>query len=362
MNDNAQIEITKLLFKHVKDITEWNGVDGKTFQYGLKKTLKEKKGNAADINLLLVAMLRYAGVQANPVILSTKENAVPFFPTLDRLNYVIAHAKISGKDYYMDATEEFSDINLLPIRDYNWGGLLVDNENMVWRRIDAIKPKKAFNMYSVTMNVADDGSVQGNYKSRLTNHSAYGFREKYKNKDLDSHLEEMELKFSGIEISGYETKNADFFEGNVSESFEYEHENGVDIINDKIYMQPLSFLKIEENPFKLEKREYPVDYGFPFCDKYMVNITVPEGYTVESLPTPTIVKLPNELGEFKYVIQNSANRIQLSVTFEINRAVISALNYSYLKEYYNQIIIKEAEQVVLAKTIDEHNDSATGRR
>ena len=357
-----KMEITKLLFKHVKEITEWNGVDGKYFQNGLKKTLKEKKGNVADINLLLVAMLRYAGVKANPVVLSTKDNAIPFFPTLERLNYVIAHAKINGKDLYMDATDEFSDINLLPTKDYNWGGILVDNENMVWKKIGTIKPKKAHNIYSVNMNVADDGSVKGNYRSRLTNHTAYRFREGFKNNDLDTYLEEMESKFSGIEISNYETKNTDSYENYVSESFQYELENGADIINGKLYFQPLSFLKMDENPFKLETREYPIDFGFPFTDKYILNITVPEGYSVESLPAPSVIKLPKELGEFKYVAQNNANRIQLSVTFEINEALISALNYPYLKEYYNQIIIKEAEQVVLAKITDEHNDSAAGRR
>ncbi|WP_149277272.1 DUF3857 domain-containing protein [Pareuzebyella sediminis] len=357
-----KLEITNILFKYVKDNTEWNGMDGKSFQHGLKKTIKEKKGNAADINLLLVAMLRYAGIHANPVILSTKENAIPFFPTLDRLNFVIAHAKIDGEDYYMDATEEFSDVNLLPIRDYNWGGLLVDNENMVWKHIFNIAPQKAESMYSVKMEVDQEGIVSGNYRSRFTNHAAYRFRESLKNQDLENYLRDKESKYTGMEISEYEAKNVDSYEGHVSESFHYRQENGADVINDKIYLQPLSFLKIEENPFKLDKREYPIDYGFPFRERYMVNIKLPEGYQVESLPSAAIIKLPDNLGIYKYAVQNAANGIQLSVTFEVNKAVIAAINYPYIKEYYNQIIIKGAEQIVLSKTDNEYNESTAGSR
>ncbi|MGI9550662.1 MAG: DUF3857 domain-containing protein [Aurantibacter sp.] len=358
-----KLEITKLLFDHVKNTTEWNGVDGKYFQHGLKKTLKEKKGNAADINLLLVAMLRYAGVKANPVVISTKDNAFPFFPTLERLNYVIAHAKIGDKQYFMDATEEFSDLNLLPIKDYNWKGLLVDNENMVWSHIDVISPKKATNTYLLTAELSTDGTLGGKCQTRLTNHTAYSFREKFKNKSLEEFLADKESKLSGIEISNYEAKNADTYKGPISETFDFNFEGGADVINDKIYMSPLSFLRMEENPFKAETREYPIDFGYAFGDKYMLNITIPEGYEVESIPETIVLRLPENLGEFKYIAGQKDNRIQLSINFEVNKAMIGPQNYPFLKEYFNQVITKEAEQIVLAKVTENGNkERASGSR
>ena len=116
------------------------------------------------------------------------------------------------------------------------------------------------------------------------------------------------------------------------------------------------------NTFKLEKREYPIDYGFPFRNRYLVNIKIPDGYAVETLPENILMNLPNDLGRYKYVIQKNNLGLQLSVTFELNNAVVSALNYLELKEYYNQIIIKGSEQVVLAKKADEYKESATGSR
>jgi hypothetical protein len=44
-----------------------------------------------------------------------------------------------------------------------------------------------------------------------------------------------------------------------------------------------------QNPFKQENREYPIDFDF-LMDKY-VNITIPDGYTVEQVPEPLNVSI-----------------------------------------------------------------------
>lgn len=343
------VEKMKSIFKYAKDNINWNGIDGKYFYNGIKKTLKEKKGNVADINLTLVAMLRYAGLNANPLVISTKENLVPFFPTVDRLNYVLAYVVINNKQYFLDATDEFSDINLLPIKDYNGEGILVNNNKMVWKKVGIKRPEPAIGQYVISANLSEEGAIEGSLKSRFKNHNAYKFRQSFKDADLDAFITEREKVFENIEISNYEAKNTDDYNGYVSESFEFYKESGADVIDNKIYIQPLLFLKLVENPFKLDKREYPIDFGHPLEDHYIVNITIPEGYTLESSPKPIVVKIPNNLGEFKYLPKVVGNKILLSAVFEIKDEIMYADSYLFLKEFFNQIINKEAEQIVLTK-------------
>ncbi|MEO9513363.1 MAG: transglutaminase domain-containing protein [Flavobacteriaceae bacterium] len=350
IGDSAtEIDKMKSIFEYIKDNITWNGVDGKYFYYGLKKTLKEKKGNAADINLLLVAMLRYAGINANPVIISTKENLIPFFPTIDRLNYVLAYAVIDDKQYFMDATEEFSNLNVLPIKDYNWKGILIDNNKKVWKQIDILSPGNSSSLYAMNISLNEDGSEEGSCKSRFDKHSALQFRKKYKGQDMDDYLAEKESRYSGIEIDNYEVKNTDTYQGNVNESFNFYNDSGADLINDKLYVKPLGFLSMDENPFKSEKREYPIDFGYPIKDMYMVSLNIPEGYKVESIPSPTMVSLPDNLGVFRYSITQVNAKINIAVNLEINKASISPTYYPHLKEFFNQIIIKESEQLILGK-------------
>jgi hypothetical protein len=344
------IDKMKSVFKYVKNNIKWNGMDGKYFYKGIRKALKEQKGNAADVNLTLVAMLRYAGIDANPLIISTKDNLIPLFPTVDRLNYVLAYAVIAGKQYFLDATDEFSDINVLPLKDYNWKGVLVNNTKMEWKRVTLEKPDFGVSQYMIAASIDDEGVVEGNVKSRHTNHEAYMFRENFKNQNLDAFITNKEDLLENIEISNYKAKNTDDYEGYVSESFDFYKESGADIIDDKIYIQPLLLLKIKENPFKSEKREYPIDFGYPKKESYMINITFPEGYTIESSPEPIIVKIPNDLGFFKYIPKVLGNKIQLSVNLELNEAIVGAENYLFIKEFFNQMINKEKEQIVLTKS------------
>lgn len=347
--ENGQYERMKLIFEYVKDNLTWNGVDGKYFYNGLKKTLKERKGNAADINLSLVAMLRYAGIEANPVIISTKDNLIPFFPTIDRLNYVLAYAVVDGKEYFMDATDEFSDLNVLPVKDYNWKGILIDNRNKVWKQINIASPGKSSNLYAINVTLNGDGSSEGSYKSRFSKHSALYFRKNYKNRNVDSYLVDKESSYSDIEIENYEVKNENTHEGTVNESFDFYNDYGADVIGDKLYIKPLAFLGEKENPFKSEKREYPIDFGYPFKDLYMVNIKVPQEFKVDYIPEPIMISLPEGLGSFKYTARKLKSQVSFSITLEINNAIISALVFPYLKEFYKQIIAKESEQLILSK-------------
>ncbi|MCF7569544.1 transglutaminase-like domain-containing protein [Sabulilitoribacter arenilitoris] len=344
-----QVEKMKVIFKYIKDNLKWNGIDGKYFFNGIRKTLKEKKGNVADINLTLVAMLRYAGIDSNPVILSTKDNVIPFFPTVDRLNYVIAYAVINEKKYFLDATEEFSDINLLPVKDYNWKGIYIDNNKLIWKQIDISSPEQAVAQYSINANLNEDGEINGKLSARYTKHNALEFRKEYKDQDEESFIASKEKSLDNIEISNYTVKNTDSYEGFVAESFEYYQENGADFVDGKIYIQPLSFLSLEENPFKLEERKFPVDFGYPFAKKYMVSIAFPEGYTVESTPEPVRLKIPNDLGELKYIPRVTEKNIQLIFTFDIKKPRIMTDNYLFLKQFFNQMIIKCKEQIVLTK-------------
>jgi len=342
-------EKMKIIFKHVKDNTNWNGYDGVYFYNGIRKTLKEKKGNAADINLLLVAMLRYAHINANPVVISTKDNFIPLFPTSDRLNYVIAYAVINDKEYFLDATTEFSDINIMPVRNYNWQGVYIDNPNSRWKLIDIGYPEAAVNLYSLNVKMSGNGEVEGKFISRFTNHSAYEFREQFKKENLEEYISKLEGEYSGIEISNYQTKNTDGYEGPAEQSFDFYSDDAYDVTDDKIFFKPLFFLSQDNSPFSQETRDYPIDFHYPRKTSIRASIMIPEGYSVESSPQSEIYQLPENLGEFKFLCNASAKMIQVSVNFELNKAYLSQSYYNYLKEFFNQVIIKESEQIVLTK-------------
>jgi hypothetical protein len=125
--------------------------------------------------------------------------------------------------------------------------------------------------------------------------------------------------------------------------------DGIDEVGDKLYFSPLLFLATKENPFKLEEREYPIDFIIPFTDKFMVNIMIPDGYDVESLPKSEGLEFKDSNVAFSYLIQQNGKYLQLKAQLDILNPLILPEDYKAFKAFYSKIVEKQAEQIVLTK-------------
>jgi hypothetical protein len=194
-----------------------------------------------------------------------------------------------------------------------------------------------------------NGLVSGKLRRQRTDYNAMEFRKNIDDVKEESYLEKLENDNDKIEINGYSRTNEKELKLPVIENFSYAGSNFSEIIGGKIYVSPMLFYTDSENPFKQENREYPIDYGYPFMDKYAINIQIPDGYKVETLPAATILSMEDNLGSFKFMTSLSGNIIQMSVMYQINEPIISSDNYSMLKEFYQKMIEKENEKIVLVK-------------
>jgi len=132
-------------------------------------------------------------------------------------------------------------------------------------------------------------------------------------------------------------------------SYDFDASNALEKVGEKLYFSPLLFLATIENPFKLDQRKYPVDYGYIRKDRYLIGIDIPDGYIVESLPENTSFGLEREMGSYKYLISSTGGKIQVSVEVAINVSEIPAASYVNLKRFFELLIAKENEKVVLSK-------------
>jgi hypothetical protein len=121
----TQDEIISAILNYVKSTVKWNDYNGYSCDNGVKKAYKDKTGNVAEINLMLTAMLRTAGLKANPVLVSTRANGISIFPNHSAFNYVISAVETPEGMILLDATSKFSTPNVLPFRDLNWQGRLI---------------------------------------------------------------------------------------------------------------------------------------------------------------------------------------------------------------------------------------------
>ena len=337
-----------VIFEFVKSRVNWDDTYGYYPKNGVRQAYKDGVGNVADINLMLTAMLRYAGLDANPVLVSTKAHGKPLFPTSQGFNYVISAVGLDGHLVLLDATSKLSLPNILPSRALNWQGRMITAEGKA-ASVDLSPSANALSDVTLNIRLNEDGSINGRLRTKYTNHRAYSFRNVYINVDEEAYLDELENKYAGIEIENYEIDNMKELYKPVEERFEFSKDGAVEKIADKIFLSPMLFFADAENPFTAEKRDYPVDFVFPKTFNYNINYMLPQGYQVESLPESSKFVLPDNLGSFTYHIVSQGNILKLRVISEINRDLVSPEYYEYLKGYFSEIIKKEAEKVVLSK-------------
>lgn len=345
---NTPEEKIWVILNHVKSNVKWNGYTGYDCDNGVRKAYKEKTGNIGDINLMLTSMLRYAGLAANPVLVSTRENGIALFPNRTAFDYVIAAVETPTGNLLLDASDKFSTPNILPFRTLNWSGRLIRKDGTS-EEIELTPKKLSNDVVFMTYSIDADGKISGKARRQCTDHMALITRERIDGVKQEDYLEKLENKSGKIEITDYSRTNEKDILLPTIETYSFTGNDLCEIIGGKIYVSPMLFFTNDKNPFKQEIREYPVDFGFPQMDKYSINIQIPDGFTVETLPAATAINMEDNSGSFKFNIAANGNMLQLTIAHQINEAIFSADQYEMLKEFYKGMIAKETEKIVLKR-------------
>lgn len=337
-----------LIFSYVINKMTWNNYNGYYTNEGVRAAYKTGTGNVADINLMLVSMLRYANLEANPVLVSTKSHGVPLFPTLNGFNYVIAAVEFPQGTLLLDATNKDAEIGVLKSEIINGEGRIVrKNGTSGWISLRSLVPAVKSSM--LNLEIKPDLSLKGKAQNRFTGNYAFHYRSRFKNLNNDAQRKAVEKSTKRAELSNLKFENLDVLGQPVALEYDFESMDFIEEVAGKLYFSPLLFMATEENPFKPETREYPIDFGFPTKDRYIVNIALPEGYVVESLPEDVVYNLSENIGSYRYLISQIGSKLQLSVELSINQSFIIAEEYGNLKKFFELCIAKENEKVVLAK-------------
>lgn len=336
------------ILQFVKTTVKWDEYYGYSCNDGVKQAYNKKSGNVAEINLMLTAMLRYAGLTANPVLVSTRSNGIALFPNRTAFNYVIAAVEDGQNIALLDATDAFSAPNILPVRDLNWVGRLIRKDGSSID-VDLMPKQTANDLISMNYSVDEKGEVLGKLRRQRTNHHALLFRSSFRETKEDAYLEKFENDNNNIEVSEYERTNEIDVKLPVVETLSFKGANFSEKVGDAIYIKPLLSFATNINPFKQEIREYPVDFAFPFMDKYIVNVQIPDGYKIDSYPQTAVISMEDGLASFKFLTSATDNTVQISFLCQINVPIIGADYYPALKEFFQKMIDKQNEKIVLKK-------------
>jgi hypothetical protein len=333
----------------VRKQMKWNEVKQKYAFASLKKAYETHSGSSADINLMLVAFLREVGIEANPVILSTRDHGrvMEAYALITKFNYVIAHVNINGNELLLDATDPVVKPGMLPARCLNGEGWMVTDKNPHWVPLQA--SEKLAHVFVAKLNVMADGDLKGSIDISDGGYSALAVRKKILSEGKDKYVEALKKEHPDWQIGTHSFTDIEDISRAVNAKYEVTIADYAQVAGDVIYLKPMLSEAKSANPFKLENRLFPVDFAYLMDETYTCSFTIPEGYKVEEMPKGAIIDLPEKAGRFTYMVAVNGNTVQISSRISLKKPVYYAAEYPFLKEFFNQIVAKHAEQIVIKK-------------
>ncbi len=334
------------IHNYVRQNIEWNG--NKDFLADpVREIIERRKGSSGDINLTLASMLEKAGIPVSMVLLSTRDHGFirREYPMQRQFNYAVCEVQIGDKLVMLDATQRNLPAHILPERCLNQVGFRISKTNSGWVEI---KPSaKSRTVVSANLTLDPSGELSGVLSYTLGGYDAGKMRAAYFSKGEAEYLKSALEPTWQIENSTFE--GIKDLEAPVKTKHELTIPEHAVVAGDLIYISPFVTERIEENPFKREVREYPVDFGSPIEKTYICQLTIPEGYEIDEMPQSKIFMLPGNTARFLYNAGQTGSMITVTSTLQINRNLFLQTEYPNLREFYNQVVAKEAEQIVLKK-------------
>jgi transglutaminase-like putative cysteine protease len=342
----TELDKAKAIYAYIQKNIKLDNPDLREGSVGIIKALNNHSGSAGDINLALVTALNAAGINADAVLLSTRENGLinKAYATVNDFNYVIAKVDIGDKSYFLDATDPLLSFGLLPLKCLNGEGRAINmNKASYW--VDIKTPQIQKSTTSLDLTLQNDGRIKGTYVRSSTGYVAYERRKAIKNAaSTDEYISSSINHADKIKILKANITNIDSVDRPVIETYEVE-------LNNQLAFNPFIINQMVNNPFIPAERNYPVDMGMPTDARFVLTMHLPAQYTLTSAPQKITVPMPNKGGQFETDFQPGDNSFTYSAVMQLNRPIYDANEYPYLRELFDKVVETEKTQLVFKKKI-----------
>ena len=320
----------------------------------LKDVFEDRKGNIAEINGLLTAMLLKAGLESSPVLLSTRDNPrlSPTYPILDRINYIASSVKLNDSLYLLDASLKYNSFGILPEYCYNgYARILGQKGSGIMLTPRQLKDK---NVYYLNVTGFNDTSVYIDVNIKKGKINSFEWRGMAFGEKDSSRIDSM------LAISARDRKK-DFGSNAIISDYSVENLNDADtnlIIRYKLrikldagkHKQALitDITKLfKSNPFISPKRTTPIELPCLVDDAYILTMQVPANIQIGELPQNVNIKCANGALIFKHntSFDSSSRMLTVHSNFTANEAIFSVDQYDNIREFFDEMIKAEDSEI-----------------
>lgn len=339
------VEKVRTLYDYVRANITWNQVYSKYSEDGVKSVLEKKKGNAGDINLLLVSLLRSAGLTAYPVLVAERDQGLidTMYSYLGQFGKVVAMAVIDNKQYVLDGTDMDTPYFMIPADLVNTIGFVVDKKKQGFVYFRNL-PHKQRELISFTTHIADEGVVKGNASVLRLEYAKLAQERQFRNEQaryLEALLKPHSfLKVDSFSVEGLKNDSATLKE-NLWFHYDLKKTGGYYLLSCNL------FTGLTESPFITQYRFTDIDFGTKYSLMLTGSINLPPSLVAESLPDSKKIVSPDRTLSFTRVYEKKETGIAVKMTMEIDQEKYYADEYEMVKAVFKTAVDLLNEPILL---------------
>ncbi|WP_312825069.1 transglutaminase-like domain-containing protein [Epilithonimonas sp.] len=348
-NMTSPEEKAAAILKYVQKNYTWNNyyTVGAEEGKGLKNLLETKVGSSGEINILLILLMRSAGLEAQPVVLSTVGRGLllDHSPSVNQLNYVLAILDIAGTPKIYDATSKMTIPNLIRPSALNYNGYIMTEKEA--KKVNIFCPGKSVTYLTVEAKLNPTGSVEGSFSDKDTMLYAMMNNESYNEDKIayqqESYKDRYTFPFTNIKTELLD--NNDF-----QTSFDFDSDTFVDGIGGKLVFNPLLFLYNKSHQFdQTDERRSPIELYTGYDKIKKVTITLPDGYAFENVPKSKKFRTEDNAIQYVYKVTQEGNKLTVETTTTVEDPVYPKEYYPAFKQIFDNITKMEGQVVTAVK-------------
>ncbi|MDR2057237.1 MAG: DUF3857 domain-containing protein [Dysgonamonadaceae bacterium] len=359
--DAAPIEKARLFYEYIlKNITYSNVsfLQGNFIPQKASRTITTRLGDCKDVSTLFVALCREAGINANLVLLNSRENGKNMLALpSNNFNHCIAQLIIDDKTYYLELTnsklpfgasvENNIQAGILPIpyKDESIGSELLEMDMPLWKLNEIIRNK------TITLNGNNMQIKSGNIR---TGELAAYYRYRYENMGEEERLKDMQQLVASdwknpVKVSNLVFTNLDNLSDSISYHFDYEVTGALqDVADMKIFKLPWSDNIESASVVALDERKYPFElWQYVFSSEYeQITLFLPAGKQFAEIPTNIHLECAAASYELKYTLDAKGSLIATR-TFKKKKEIVLPEEYAEFKDFINAASSSDGKQYAI---------------
>jgi hypothetical protein len=341
----------RFVTKNVKYVGLWLG-ESNIKERSAKDVFDKLYGDSKDKTTLYVALLRGVGIEARPVLVSSRG-----MPTYTRdfpamiFNHVITNFELNGKSYLVDPTTSSGVFNYLPESLQGRYSLIIDDSSEL-AKIPASDKYKNGSEYFFELDLDDSGSLQGKLKIIFRGESGSSLRYAL----TDANEKEANIRIQKVLISlipGIKIKSMSF-KGIDSEldPAEIEVNFSTDKYFDKVddlLIVPAKLISFKRPDMVVSKtRVFSIEFWSLWTNSVNFKYKFPANYKVRNIPKNKNIR--NSFFDYKLKVGKiKENSIGIYEQFKTKKLEIKPNEYLGFKRDYDRLLQLEEKFIVLQK-------------